>query len=247
MQNHAQANKTGQPVPWKVQPHGEIEQIDAGLWTVSGTIHVPIGMFPRRMTAVRLEGHRLLIYSAIALDDATLETLEHLGTPAFLVVPNDHHREDALAWKQRFPAIQVVAPGGCVEKVSSKVPVDSTAPDLGDPAVQLLPVPGTREHELALLVHRATGSTLIVNDIIANIRGTRGFGGWMQKVMGFAGDSPQVPGPVKAVMIKEKGAMRKQLLEWASLSNLRRVIVSHGEIIEQDPQGVLRALADSLE
>jgi hypothetical protein len=236
----------GRAAPWIVRPHGNLEQLDEGLWTVSGSIHVPVGEFPRRMSVVRLAVGRLLIYSAIAVDEATLQGLEALGTPAFLVVPNEHHREDALAWKQRYPGMQVVAPPGSREKIESRVPVDTTAPDLGDAAVSLMVVPGTRAHELALLVRRTGGSTLVVNDIIANIRDTRGFGGWLLELMGFAGDGPSVPGPVKTLMIKEKAALRQQLIEWAGREDLRRIVVSHGDIIDADPQGALHTLAASL-
>jgi hypothetical protein len=232
--------------PWIVQPHGNLEPLDEGLWTVDGTIHLPIGAFPRRMSVVRLEGDRLLIWSAIALDDATLAELESLGTPAFLVVPNDHHREDAFAWKLRFPDIQVAAPPGSAAKVENEVGVDTRTPHLGDPTVRCDVVPGTREHEFALLVRRAAGTTLIVNDIIANIRHAHGFGGWLLKRMGFAGDEPHVPGPIRALLVGEKAALREQLLAWAALSDLRRIVVSHGEVITHDPQGVLRTLAEAL-
>jgi hypothetical protein len=232
--------------PWIVQPHGNLEPVDEGVWTVDGTIHLPIGAFPRRMSVVRLAGGRLLIWSAIALDDATLQELESLGTPAFLVVPNDHHREDALAWKLRFPALRVAAPPGSADKVQSEVGVDTRTPHLDDPTVRCDVVPGTREHEFALLVRRAGGSTLIVNDIIANMRHVTGFSGWLLKRMGFAGEEPHVPAPIRALLVREKAALREQMLAWAALSDLKRIVVSHGDIITHDPRGVLRALAEAL-
>ncbi len=246
MKTHTGESDSVLAAPWIVQPHGNLEPLDDGLWTVDGTIHLPIGAFPRRMTVVRLEGGRLLIWSAIALDDATLRELEALGTPAFLVVPNDHHREDALAWKLRYPDLQVAAPPGSAEKVENEVGVDTRTPHLDDSSVRCFVVAGTREHEFALLVRRAAGSTLVVNDIIANIRHVHGFGGWLLKRMGFAGEAPHVPGPIKALLIREKSALRDQLLAWSAMSDLRRIVVSHGEVIVNDPQGVLRSLAEEL-
>jgi len=240
------SNAAPTALPWIVQPHGNLEPVDDGLWTVDGTIHMPIGAFPRRMSVVRLEGGRLLIWSAIAIDDATLTELESLGRPAYLVVPGDHHRADALAWKLRFPDVQVAAPPGSAEKVQQEVGVDTRTPHFTDPTVRCDVVAGTREHEFALLIRRASGTTLVVNDIIANIRHVRGFSGWLLKRMGFAGDEPHVPAPIRAMLIREKAALREQLLTWSALSDLRRIVVSHGDVITHDPQGALRLLAEAL-
>ena len=37
---------------WTVLPHGKLTEVDEGLLTVVGTIHMPIGDFPRRMTTL---------------------------------------------------------------------------------------------------------------------------------------------------------------------------------------------------
>ena len=39
-----------------------------------------------------------------------MRDLEAYGAPAFLIVPNDHHRLDAQIWKERYPALKVIAP-----------------------------------------------------------------------------------------------------------------------------------------
>ena len=232
--------------PWKVLPHGKLSEIDENLLTVTGTIAMPLMELPRRMTVVRLNDSRLVIYSAISLDEAEMRALEDYGQPAWLIVPNDHHRLDAAAWKQRYPQIRVVAPEGSRKKVAEAVPVDSTAPRFGDPNVRFVIVPGTRSHEAALVVETRTGTTLVLNDIVANIRNARGFGGWLLELMGFAGDEPHVPKPVALMMIDDKAALRTQLLEWAAIDSLNRILVSHGEPIEANPQQALRELAQSL-
>jgi hypothetical protein len=231
---------------WKVLPHGKLSRIDDTIHTVVGEIQMPMVELPRRMTVVRLRDGRLVIWSAIALDNAEMARLEAIGRPAFLIVPNDHHRLDAKAWKMRFPELQVVAPEGAREKVAEAVPVDTTSPDFGDPAVRFLAVKGTRGHEAALRIDTPNGTTLVLNDLVANIRHESGFGGWLLRLMGFAGAAAQVPAPVKLMMVKDTDAVRAQLLEWADLDRLRRILVSHGEPIEDDPRQVLRDLAAAL-
>jgi hypothetical protein len=211
---------------------------------------MPLRTLPRRMTVVRLRDGRLVIFSAIALDEAEMRRLEDFGTPAFLIVPSDHHRMDAKIWKERYPALRVIAPPGARAAVEEAVPVDASVgdrgADFGDPSVRLVIVPGTGGREAALEIRRPGGFTLVVNDVVGNIGDARGFGGWLLKRMGFAGDEPHVPAPVKLNMVESKKALRAQFLAWADDAALRRILVSHGDPIEDDPRAALKALAAAL-
>ena len=231
---------------WKVRPHGELSAIDDGILTVVGPIRMPLGSFPRRMTVVRLRDSRLVVWSAIALGEKEMAPLEAFGRPAFLIVPNDHHRLDARAWKERYPQLQVVAPKGSREKVEKVVPVDTTTPDFGDPHVEFVPVAGTRDREAALVVRAPSGTTLVLNDLVGNIRDASGIGGWLLGLAGFAGKSARIPRVVKLNLVKDANALRVQLLQWAKVESLKRILVSHGEPIETNPRQTLRDLAGSL-
>lgn len=44
-------------------------QVDDNILTVVGEIHMPLMELSRRMTAVRLDDSRLVVFSAIALDE----------------------------------------------------------------------------------------------------------------------------------------------------------------------------------
>jgi hypothetical protein len=231
---------------WKVRPHGKLSKIDDGILTVTGPIRMPLGSFPRRMTVVRLADSRLVVWSAIALDDKETSTLEAFGRPAFLIVPNDHHRLDAKAWKERYPQVRVVAPEGSRAKVEKMVPVDTTAPDFGDPNVEFVTIAGTREREAALVVRTRNGATLVLNDLVGNIRDASGISGRLLRLAGFAGKSAQIPRVVKWNLVKDANALRAQLLQWAEMASLTRILVSHGEPIEANPRQTLRDLAASL-
>ncbi len=231
---------------WTVLPHGRLMEVDPNLWTVTGNLHMLFADLPRRMTVVRLAGGRLLVFSAIALDESGMRMLESYGRLTFLVVPSGKHRLDAKIWKERYPALQVVVPEGSRRKLEEVVPVDTTEPRFEDPNVEFVTVPGTKRQEAALLVHTANGTTLVLNDLVGNIRNSTGFGGWFLRRMKFAGDEPQVPLPVKWTMIEDPVALRAQFLKWAELPKLNRILVSHGEPIESEPAEVLRDLAQSL-
>jgi len=231
---------------WTVLPHGKLMQLEENLLTVVGELPMPIGEFPRRMTVARLGDGRLVIFSAIALDEPEMLALERFGTPSYLVVPGDIHRIDAKSWKDRYPAMIVIAPAGAREKVQEVVPVDATSVDFGDPSVRFHTVPGTEEHEGALLVESAGGTTLVVNDLIWNVHGRAGFGGFVFRLMGFTKPDPQIPSIIKLRAIKDKPALVQQLESWSELRDLKRLIVSHGEIIDAKPSRVLRDLAHEL-
>jgi hypothetical protein len=232
---------------WKVLPHGKLLEIDENILSVVGQIHMPLVDLPRRMTVVRLKDGRLVVFNAIALNEDEMGALEGYGKMAFLIVPNDHHRLDAPVWKQRYPYMEVVTPEGARKKVAEVVAVDTSMPQFGDENVHFITVPGTHELEAALVVHERNGTTLVLNDIVGNIRHASGFSGWFLRMMGFAGDEAQVPTPVKLTLRGGKEALRKQLLQWADLATLKRILVSHGDPIEERPGEVLRDLAASLE
>jgi hypothetical protein len=231
---------------WKVLPHGKLTEVDQNILTVTGSIPMPLTNLPRRMTIARLSGKRLVVFSAIALDESSMRVLATYGKPAFLVVPSDKHRLDAKIWKERFPDMLVVAPVGSRKKVEEVVHVDVLAPKFGDPAVEFITVAGTGGHEAALLIHTPNGSTLVLNDLVGNIRKTSGFGGWFLRMMKFAGDEPQIPRPVQWTLVRDRPALRAQFLKWAALPTLKRILVSHGEPIDIDPAEALRDFAQSL-
>jgi hypothetical protein len=231
---------------WKVRPHGKLSEINQNILTVTGEIHVPMEL-PRRMTVVRLNDSRLVVFSAIALDEGEMARLEAYGRPAFLIVPSDKHRLDARVWKDRYPAMQVVAPEGARANVEKIVPVDTFAPQFGDSNVQFVAVPGTRGKEAALVVRTPTGTTLVLNDLVGNIRNETGVGGWLLRMAGFAGKRAQIPRVVKMALIKDPHALRAQLLQWAEIESLKRILVSHGSPIEESPHETLRELARSIE
>jgi hypothetical protein len=231
---------------WTVLPHGRLMTLDENLLTVVGELPLPLGEFPRRMTVVKLQDGRLVVFSAVALDEPEMQALERFGKPAFLVIPSSIHRMDAKIWKDRYPEMKVIAPDGARAKAEKLVPVDATYVDFGDPTVRYVTVPGTAGHEAALIVQTPKGTTLVVNDLIWNVHDRPGVSGWLFRKLHLTGPKPQITNVVRLGTIKDKGAVRAQLNAWARLRGLNRIVVSHGDIVERNPSGVLRSLAQTL-
>ena len=232
---------------WMVYPHAPVERIDDGILSVEGEIVMPLGRFPRRMTVVGLSGGRSVVFSPVCLNERGMRDVESLGTPSFMVVPNGFHRLDARPWKARYPAIKVLCPPGARERVEKAVPVDATSDVLADPDVEFVVADGMGEAEGALIVRRRAGTTLIINDLISNVRHPRGIGAnIMARLFGFGVRHPQMAREVRWLFVKNKVALAKQLRAWADIPELRRLIVSHGDIIDR-PQDTLRAIALTLD
>jgi hypothetical protein len=231
---------------WKVLPHGRLTEVEPRLLTVVGTVKMPLGKFPRRMTIVGLSRNRTAIFSPIPLGDREMKRIEALGKPEYMIVPNGYHRLDSRAWKKRYPEIQVLCPPGAKERVEEAVAVDSTSDILSDRAVDFVTIDGTDEAESALIVRRAHGVTVIVNDIIADVRHPKGLGAnVMARLFGFGVKRPRIPREVRHSFIKDEEALAAQLRGWAEIVHLKRLIPSHGDIIDR-PKRVLQRIADSL-
>ena len=231
---------------WTVLPHGRLMAIDDNMLTVTGVLKMPIADFERRMTVIRLADGRLVIYSAISLDEPEMRVLEAFGTVAFLIVPSERHRLDVQPWARRYPNMKVIAPAGARAKVEELALVDGTTVDFGDPDVQFVTVPGTKEHEAALLVHGAAGTTLVLNEIIFNVADRPGIGGWIFHMMGMTGDAPHIPPVIKMHDIADEAALVAQFEAWSKMPGLTRIIVSHGDVIETGAPEVLHQLAKNM-
>ena len=232
---------------WTVLPHGKLSHVDENILSVTGLLQMPpMGVLGRRMTVVRLSDGRLVVYSAIALHETEMNALESFGQPAFLIVPNDIHRMDVKPWKDRYPAMTVVAPPAARAKVEEVVHVDDSWVDFADPSVRFLVVQGTGDREAALWVDTDSGTTLVLNDLIFNLANRKGLRGWLFKTIGMTGDEPHIPPPVRMRQVKDRAALRAQLESWSRLPSLKRVIISHGNIIAEDAGRVLGRIAHDL-
>ena len=230
---------------WKVLPHGPLQEVEPGLLTVVGQIPMPLGNFPRRMTVIGLPGSRTAIWSPIALPEAEMRRIEALGTPSFLIIPTPAHRLDARPFLARYPQIKVITAPNAVKRVEEAVPVDDVSADLG-PAAELITLAGVDQLELAAIVRTKGGVTILTNDVIGNVGHPQGPGAWvMSRLMGF-GPTPRIPRVARRMFVKDAAALAAQLRDWGSLEGLRRVIPSHGDIIDRDPAVVLVGLAKSL-
>lgn len=229
---------------WVVHPHGQLEMVAEGILTVEGSITMPLGRFPRRMTVLTLAQGGTAIWSPISLDEAQMAKIDALGPVRFLIVPNQAHRLDLHAWTNRYPEARVIAPPSARGAVDEASTVHATGDVIHDPAICFQRVAGTRADEFALLVKRDDGTTLILNDILSNVRHPIGLGARiMARLLGFGVDRPRTSRPVRRMFVSDPARLAEQFRSWAGIQDLRRVIVSHGDVIDGRPAFALERVA----
>ncbi len=229
----------------QVLSHGPVERLEANLWRIEGSLP---GMSLRRvMTLVRLDDGRVVIHSAIALEEELLAELEQWGCPAILIVPNGFHRLDAPAYKARYPDLMVLCPQPAARRVADVVSVDgdlSRFPQQDTVTCEYLD--GTGQGEGYLLVRHGGSASLVLNDAIFNMPHVSGVVGWLLRHATRSTGGPTVSRIARWMLVKHRARFREQLRQFAEVPNLKRIIVSHHQVIDTDPAGTLLRLAATL-
>lgn len=216
---------------WQILPHDPIQELSENLWRVEGAL--PRFSMRRVMTVVRLQRGELLIHSAIAMDEASMQRLEAWGAPTILLIPHIRHRMDAARYKARYPALRVFAPPAVMSKAREVVLVDGTYVDAPlDPSVSLPLLDGTGENEGAVIVQSNDGTSVVLTEVIFDLEPPKsGLGRAALKLAGF-GPGPCVTPVVKFEMVKDKRQLAAHFERLATLPDLVRLIVGHSRMSE---------------
>ncbi|WP_192649070.1 hypothetical protein [Sphingopyxis sp. OAS728] len=162
-----------------------------------------------------------------------------------MIVPNAGHRLDLSAWKTRYPNARVIAPPSAREAVKEAAPVEASGDIMDDPALRLGLVAGTKEDEFALTVERNGDVTLLLNDILSNVRHPEGLGAnIMARLFAFGVKRPRTSRTVRHIFVDEPAVVAAQFRQWAGIRGLKRIIVSHGDVIETSPEAALLRAAE---
>jgi hypothetical protein len=230
---------------WRVLPHGKLEKLGSDLWRIQGSLDRP--PMPRAMTIARMRDGRLVIHSAVAAGEETMKEIEALGEVAILLVPSRYHRIDAPRFVKRYPRLRVLCPRGSREPVSRVVRVDGTYEDFaGDDRVRLDHVDGVGDSEGVMRVRSDDGTTLVFNDVLFNLPHGPGLGGLALRLIGSSG-GPLVTRIARTFIVKDPRALARRFVALASgTPDLARIVVAHGDVIDQQPAEVLRRVAGTL-
>jgi hypothetical protein len=223
----------------KILPHGEFEELAPGLWSLTGSLPIPLR---RNMIVYRLADGSLLLHSVIALDEAGMTKLESLGRPGVMIVPASGHRMDANFYKRRYPKLKVISPAASRSKIDPIIKTDATCEEtLPAFGIGLHPMLGFRQGEIAYELPIQGGRALVLCDALANADHPAGLGGKvMQAVLGGVKTRLGVPRIVRVMMVSEKEAARGAIKRLADIKNVEVISVAHGRPVRSNCAEALR-------
>ena len=112
-----------------------------------------------------------------------------------------------------------------------------------DAALAIEELPSSRFGECAVLVRSGPRVSVLLCDLIINVRHGAGLGGLMFRLLGFTGPEPKLPPLVRLRAFPDKQAWKRDVLRLAAIPGLARVVPSHGPVIDGDAAGELQRLA----
>jgi hypothetical protein len=182
---------------------------------------------------------------AIPLEDDLLAEVKAWGRPSMLVVTHDQHMIDARAFAEKL-GLTVYGPKECEAKMRARAQIAGTLEDVpSDPNVQIIAVASAKTGEPAVVVKSDGGRrvSLLVSDVLQN--NPKSSLGLLPRLMGFGG-GPKVVPVFKMMFVKDKGALKQQLAEWASMPGLVRLVPCHGDAVTSDVAAAIKSAAAAL-
>jgi hypothetical protein len=212
-----------------------LESIAPGLWQAQFDLYIPIRVhFRGRMVVARLSDGRLWVHSPIPIDDALAQQLDALGEVGHLVAPNAFHHLHFAAAAARYPdATRWIAPALARKrpKLEHDQPLGDTAPAAWADDLDQHLVGGIPKLDEVVFLHRAT-KTLVITDLAFNILDYKGvMAGLVFRLAGTHRRFGQ--SRLLRSMVRDRqaaAASAERVLRW----DFERVVMAHGEIIEQD-------------
>lgn len=220
---------------------GRTRSLAPDLWVVDHPFKIGPVAVGTRTTLVRLEDGRLWVHAPGPLSEALVDDVRRLGEVGCLVAPNLFHHMFLRDWIEAFPDAQIHAVAG-LEKKQTGLRIDEVlghdAPAAWKGQLDQLLAGGVPAIDEVVFLHRAT-RTLILTDLCFNMQRsdslvTRAF------MRVSAAWQRFTPSRLFKSFIKDRDALRgdvERLLEW----DFDRVIVAHGDVLEQGGPAALRA------
>ena len=214
------------------------------IWLVLYRVHF-FGMdIAARTTVIRLDDGSLFVHSPGNLTPELKRAIDGLGPVRFIVAPGTFHWLHVDEYRAAYPDAEVyVCPG--IEERAPKLAFDHLLDDAlvapWSAEIEHLYVRGTGSMAEVAFFHRALG-TLVLTDLIENVGNETVDVDWMMKFWWKAifhmWNHPK-PAPEYQMGYKDKAAVKaslERILAW----DFRRIVVAHGDNVEENAKDVAR-------
>lgn len=207
------------------------------LWHAQAPLKFGPFSLTTRMTVVRLQDGSLWVHSPIAPTENLVEELGRIGSVRYVVAPNKSHHLFFLEFISRYPS----AEGFIAEGLASKRPDLARFAEIPrkspwSPEMQGYFIEGLPLLNETAWFHGATG-TLILTDLLFCFAGAnRGLAAWIARLLGVHGRLGM--SRTMKLMVKDREALLASVSPLLGLP-IRRVMVAHDQIIDEEPAAKL--------
>jgi len=217
-------------------------QIDERIWVLDRSFRMPGGpILPTRTTIIALPTDELLVISPPSVDAGGLEEIDALGAIRHVAVPNSFHHLNAPRFLDRYPGARFWAAPGLFSRIRGLPPgneLSDTASDAWSGAIDLAILRPTSEVSEVALFHRPS-ATLILTDVAFHmVQFASSFERMVWRLSGVpAGFGPSRT--ARMLLLHDRAQARAfldRLLSWP----FRRILVAHGEMIEENAAEIFR-------
>ena len=207
-----------------------------GLWRLERKLAMPGGLvLPVAMTIIRLPSGKLFLHSPTPLDERTEMAIAELGPVGVLLAPNSFHYVFVAAYVDRFPGSQLFAAPGLPERVTgfpAATVVGAAAPEAWQGVVEPIVFGPVGSFSEVVIYHRPTGTLMLTDLAFCMLRYENAFDriGW--RLFGI----PPAFGASRSARLTllRNGRAAKPFLEKMLEKDFRRVLVAHGDPLEEN-------------
>lgn len=220
-----------------------MQQLATDIWIVEGPTVPFLGLpFSTRMTVVRLADDKLWVHSPIKLSESIGTELANLGEVSYLVAPNHLHHLFINEWLEAYPKAQAYGTDELIKKRSDigfSASLNSAQQWPWAAEIEQVLFSGSPLMEECVFFHRSS-ATLIVTDLVENFSPSA-FSFWQRsiaKLVGILAPNGKTPLDWRLSFIFRKAEAAQhfqQILAWQP----QRLVMAHGQIIEQDTETFL--------
>jgi|TARA_B100002003_G_scaffold238080_1_gene255917 hypothetical protein len=222
-----------------------VEKLADDIWVHEDEIMVGGSKLGLRMTVVRLAEDKLWVHSPTTISDTLIEEVNNLGEVACIVGPNNAHNLFLMEWRSAYPQAQLYVSKGIPKKLKLTdgfTPLQADFNNIWEEDLAWAYLPGFSVFDESVFLHKKSKS-LIVTDYIQNYEGIEPT--FIQKFIlgpiGFKGIC--IAPPLKLGFLHKDKAGYGEALTRVEQWQFERIIVTHGDIIDDDAMATFTRLS----
>ncbi len=230
---------------------GKMRQISENVWVQESSMELVGLQLSLRMTVIKLGSGNLWVHSPTAISNKLKQEVDSLGKVEFIVAASNGHNSWVTQWQDNYPEAKVYISGGIPKKIEIQnyKLLDENSTNIWQDDLEQQYMPSVAMFNESVFFHKKSKS-LIVTDFIQNhpdegLKSISFLGKITKpilKILGFKGKCTAPPLKI-GFKIKDKSEFGKSVINIQNW-DFDKIIVTHGEIIDQDAKQIFTKLCN---